>query len=964
MNRNFRSITLRGVFSLILFMITSYGHASQKLIVPTEFSTIQSALNAANDMDTIFIENGTYSEKLILLLDKNITIEGNSENVIIDGSNQNRCLNVIGDTETLYSLSINNIKFINGYTDSNGGAINANNISLMLNNTIIENSYANTKGGAIYFEGDDISLVNCQILSNSSELYGGIYASCSNATLQYTSINKNLNEGSSPGESSPGGAKLIAENYSIEECNITGNEGYRGGGLWCEGEGTISNSSFTNNKARNWYGAAINTKGNVQIRNIEVINNISNYDAIIAAQGTSTISDSQFNDNMGAVFRSSGHITVENCHLLNNEIIVGFPTSNYITGLGNIIMKNNSFIYDANKNMGSDFQPKYAFKTSNNNQFQKIELNNCHIMGYDYGFYYSSYNFQENDSIKLHNSTISNCKYAIYNDNFTIELDSCNLSYNINAAVNKNQGILSINSSNIYENDFAVLNENESLMIDCKNNYWGHESGPLHPLFNTNGLGDETNEYVDVMPYSGQVNDIGVIHPINITSVNYLDDGFEINYQTYMSDVNKINIDIMSKYSDEQYSFVFDVNNPIIINDLISGQYLIYASYVTTEGLQSNKSFVYDFKYFKGEKAINVPEHYPNIETALAEAENGYSIYVADGTYNESINYVDFKKDVNLIGNPEHPENVIINGQGKGEGCLWIRGVYSQTGGKIIVDGFTLTNGSGYYCGAMRFDDVSMVEVNNCIVYGNTNSQGAIRFHSCTNSLLNHSLVYGNSGDYCGGIWSSRSDLIVDQSTIVHNSSSNQYYTSDLFAEYCNVEVNNSIIWNSNDYSININNANVLLNYCCLKSALLNQSITATNSIHSDPKFKAIEANDYSLSDDSPCIAAGDPNHELSIDGAINIGYYDNNKSTTIVDNINSESYKLFVSGNSITVEFKNVQPIIDLRVYDLSGKLVGSGKQINSFQIKYSLSDNKGVFIFHFRLKNSTVIEKILVKY
>lgn len=949
---------MKGILLLVFALITFYSHANQTLVVPTDYATVQSALNAANDNDVVFIEDGTYSENLILILNRNITIEGSSENVIIDGTNQNRCLNVIGDTETLYTLTIKNIKFVNGHSDTEGGALKTSNISLNLNGVHIANSYSSTKAGAIYFQGNDLLVNNCHISNNSSQDCGGIYADGTNLNLATTIFKKNISISSDArGQEKSGGAVLIFDNYNIQSCEFTANESFYGGGLWCTGNGTISTTVFNNNTSRAWLGAALSVDGNSVITDIQANNNSSSQEAAVVMFGDCTIKNSTFNDNTGSVFcPGSGVHKVENCKLLNNTIAVGFSGWNYRSPVGKIILTQTEIVYNKTKDISTDNPPNYAIKRRD----QGIELNDCQIMGYYYGIHSSMTN---QEPISLANTTISNCTYGIWNENDVINVTDCNMCYNTNGILNKGSGSVTVTGSNLYNNDFAVKNENDSKLIDCKNNFWGHESGPLHPLFNASGLGDETNEYVDVMPYSGQVNDIGVIHPIKITNINYIDNGFEINYHTYQNDVSKINIDIIGKYSDKQYSFEYDINNQIVINDLINGQYLIYASYVTTEGIQSNKSFAYDFKHYNGGKNINVPEHYPNITTALAEAEDGYTIYVADGTYNESINYYDFKKDVNLIGNPEQPENVIINGQGKAEGCLWIRGSYSQTGERININGFTFTLGNGYYCGAMRFDEVSTVEISNCIVYGNTNSQGAIQFYFCDNAILDHSLVYGNTGSYCGGIWSNGSTLHIDRSTIVYNSSTNQYYGSDLYAENCNVEVNNSIVWNSNDYAIDINNANVLLNYCCLNSALVNQSITAINSIHSEPEFKAKEANDYSLSDDSPCIDAGDPNHELSVGGSINIGFYGKNTPTAITNEINSESYKLFVEGNSITIEFDKEQPMIELRIYDLSGKLVDTGKQINSTQIKYSFSDNKGVFIFHFRLKNSSVIEKVLVK-
>ena len=76
-----------------------------------DFTTIQEAINAANNSDTIYVYSGTYYENIVI--NKTINLEGeNPETTIIDGKN-------LGDVVLLYPSS-NHIN-ITGFTIQNSG---------------------------------------------------------------------------------------------------------------------------------------------------------------------------------------------------------------------------------------------------------------------------------------------------------------------------------------------------------------------------------------------------------------------------------------------------------------------------------------------------------------------------------------------------------------------------------------------------------------------------------------------------------------------------------------------------------------------------------------------------------------------------------------------------------------------------------------------------------------------------
>ena len=86
----------------------SATNVTQTMYLPSEYATIQLAIDAASNGDTIYVSNGTYIEN-INFNNKELNLIGqNRENTIIDG-NQN------GSVITMYSNSL-----IKGFTIQNG----------------------------------------------------------------------------------------------------------------------------------------------------------------------------------------------------------------------------------------------------------------------------------------------------------------------------------------------------------------------------------------------------------------------------------------------------------------------------------------------------------------------------------------------------------------------------------------------------------------------------------------------------------------------------------------------------------------------------------------------------------------------------------------------------------------------------------------------------------------------------
>jgi len=74
---------------------------------PTNYTSIQDAVDNANDGDTIFVYNGTYYENLII--NKTINLVGEDKNTtIIDGSKKGNTIHVISENSTITGFTITN----------------------------------------------------------------------------------------------------------------------------------------------------------------------------------------------------------------------------------------------------------------------------------------------------------------------------------------------------------------------------------------------------------------------------------------------------------------------------------------------------------------------------------------------------------------------------------------------------------------------------------------------------------------------------------------------------------------------------------------------------------------------------------------------------------------------------------------------------------------------------------------
>jgi parallel beta-helix repeat protein len=239
------------------------------------FNSINAAVAAAQEGDTILIAQGTYPEQIVL--HKNhITLKGGYDSAfergrnplkyetIIDGQNKFRPLQIGGDGTAISKFHINGLTIMRGLAE---GA-----------------ESLEGKGGAILIAGDSSGkIVRCKFVDNWATDDGGAIEYSSSGTLK------------------------------IDRCLFSGNSAHDdGGAIRLQGSRsttTISNCVFVNNSGLDKY--VVQAKGDTRILNCTFADNSSNARGIIASRSKAATTDAT--------------VTVTNCIFASNKSLDNDP---------------------------------------------------------------------------------------------------------------------------------------------------------------------------------------------------------------------------------------------------------------------------------------------------------------------------------------------------------------------------------------------------------------------------------------------------------------------------------------------------------------------------------------------------------------------------------------------------------------------------------------------------------------
>ncbi|MHC4396844.1 MAG: right-handed parallel beta-helix repeat-containing protein [Planctomycetota bacterium] len=352
------------IWKILLAVVVSLavsGLASAEThLVPNDYETIQQAIDAAVDGDTVVVADGTYTgdgNRDIDFKGKAIMVksENGPENCIID------CNGTYYDPHRGFYFHnsegpdsvLNGFTITNGYAygqDNNrhgGGAIRCDNSSPVINNCIIKNNSAAWDGGGINNYRSAPTINNCVFIENSAIKNdgGAINNYRSNPIItNCTFINNSAYDWG-------GGIRNVySSNPVITNCLFSRNVSDEGGGIfnYDNSNPTILNCTFCGNSAPTGGSVVYNQEESY----VTVINSIvwDNVGSEIAGGGYN-ISYSNIEDGYpgeGNIDIDPGFAFSTDCHLIRDSACIDAGTNTPAGGLTARDIDGNPRVLDGN----------------------------------------------------------------------------------------------------------------------------------------------------------------------------------------------------------------------------------------------------------------------------------------------------------------------------------------------------------------------------------------------------------------------------------------------------------------------------------------------------------------------------------------------------------------------------------------------------------------------------------------
>ncbi len=302
------------VISILYLSICFTSQCFSAIInVPSQYSNIQSGIDAAEDGDTVLVADGTYKgagNSNISLYGKHITVKSVSgpSNCIID-------LYGASNGFEVYSVE-HRLSTISGFTIKNGtrGIYICCNSAPVISNCVL---VANSEAG-IYVRDAFPTINNCNISNDDKNARGAIYLINASSTITSCTMVNN----------SYAGIYSIGSSLIITNCNISNNHvSYSTAALYCTDTTiNIENSNINENIGHGIYLSS----SFCNIENCAFYNNSLTGNSVIggaaislSGQGVANISKCIFSGNSsqvsgGAIYAGFSNLTISNSLFCKN----------------------------------------------------------------------------------------------------------------------------------------------------------------------------------------------------------------------------------------------------------------------------------------------------------------------------------------------------------------------------------------------------------------------------------------------------------------------------------------------------------------------------------------------------------------------------------------------------------------------------------------------------------------------
>jgi hypothetical protein len=169
------------------------SHASSQYVSPSGLDTnagtqplpkktIQAAINASLDGDSVVLEDGSFTGPGNIDLDfagRSLTVtslNGPAKSIIdckASAASQHRAFNLhSGETNVLLS----GLTIQNGYESSSGGGLFLSGAQVTVQNCVLRNNVAGNGGAVFNYSGSIVTLINCTLIGNGANSGGGVYS--------------------------------------------------------------------------------------------------------------------------------------------------------------------------------------------------------------------------------------------------------------------------------------------------------------------------------------------------------------------------------------------------------------------------------------------------------------------------------------------------------------------------------------------------------------------------------------------------------------------------------------------------------------------------------------------------------------------------------------------------------------------------------------------------------------------
>ena len=261
--------------------------------VPTDYPTIQEAINHTNSGDTIFVHKGTYYEHIVI--DKSVSLVGEDRHsTIIDGNK----------TGSVISITANNVN-INDFTIQNSGSTDSDSGIYVISsgNTISHNTITSNKNGIYLYYSNNNTVSDNNVSSNN---WYGIYL--------YYSNNNTVSDNNAYSNHNDGIYLYYSNNNTVSDNNVSSNN--NGIYLYYSSNNVISDNSVSNNDCGIWIRQ-------LSSNNVISDNNVSNnnYGVYLYYSSNNVISDNNVSSNYNCgvyLYYSSNDNTIYCNNFINN----------------------------------------------------------------------------------------------------------------------------------------------------------------------------------------------------------------------------------------------------------------------------------------------------------------------------------------------------------------------------------------------------------------------------------------------------------------------------------------------------------------------------------------------------------------------------------------------------------------------------------------------------------------------